>query len=211
MILDIQSPRVNFTESWLMEMPVPYGASGDMFGYLNKTLDDFIGVGVTPEKLTDILYKVAGKQTVFYYYEIGSKRAVIVEVRNSPDAYVVSIVGKNPEFSGKHPYATELYKDIVTHTDKPLLFSDSVLSHDGLALWKRLVMDKEYAVSVYDTASPSTTFDTFTDPSQLDSYMAHDKGNYRFVLSKRGVQLVETKSRFELQRLYETAGYRMDI
>jgi len=202
--------RTDFNETWLTEMPAKLGNFGNTFDILEKSIREWIEDGRKPEKLSNILYRLDGQNMMYYWYQDGDNIVVAVELDKKPQGMVVSIVGKNPEYSGKPPYSTDLYSDILPTIPYSMLFSDNQLSDDGIQLWKKLSFDSSNTISVFNSKDPGKTFKTLNTPDELDSYLGDDKYYDRFVLSKKGHTLSETRSYFSTRRLREMAGMNLN-
>jgi hypothetical protein len=202
--------RTDFNETWLAEMPARLGDFGETFEILEKTINSWIQDGHKPTALGNELYKLSGKNMIYYWYQSGQDIAVAVELQRRPQGFMVDVVGKNPKYKNSAPYATDLYQAVLSDVPGSLLFSDGQLSDDGISLWKRLMSDGTTTVSVYNTKDPGKTFVTLTDPSQLDDYMSAGHYHDRLVLSKRGLSLAETRSYFNTRRYRELAGIMLE-
>jgi hypothetical protein len=202
--------RTDFNQTWLVEMPARLGDFGETFEILEKTINSWIQDGHVPVPLGNGLYKLSGQTMVYYWFQTGSDITVAVELQRRPQGFIVDVVGKKPKYKNSAPYATDLYQAVLNDTSGSLLFSDGQLSNDGIRLWKRLMLDGSTAVSAYNSQSPGKTFVTLTDPSQLDDYMSAGHYHDRFVLSKRGHSLAETRSYFHTRRYRELAGMLLE-
>ena len=91
---------------------------------------------------------------MFYWIEDNSNIILAVELQIKPQALIVSLTGKHPNYTGKPPYASDLYNLILKDNNKSMrLYSDESLSDEGYAIWKRL-LDQGHKISVYDKNKP---------------------------------------------------------
>jgi hypothetical protein len=193
--------RTDFIETWLTEMPSRLGNFGETFSILQKSIQEWIEDGHKPEQISDNLFTLSGQNIVYYWYQNDTDIILALELEKRPQGLAVTIVGKNPKYTGNAPYATDLYKEVLSLLPYSLLFSDAQLSDDGIDLWKRLLLDPEYTISVYDSKAPGKTFVTIDSNEELEKYLGYY--NYRFVLSKKGKNLAETRSFFNIRRYRE--------
>jgi hypothetical protein len=200
------SSREDFAESWLSEMPAKLGDFGETFSIVERSIRDWISDGHQTENLSDSLYRLSGENIEYYWFQNDEDILVAAELEKKSQRYAVSVVGKNPRYKNKPPYATDLYQEILSRIPLSLLFSDAQLSDDGIALWKKMIQDPSLSVSVYDRESPGQSFKTVEKPEDLDHYIGPSHSRYRFVLSKKGQSLSETRSYFNLRRYRELAG-----
>jgi len=196
------SSRTDFNETWLTEMPARLGNFGETFIILEKSIEEWKKNGFTPEKISNNLFRISGQNMIYYWYQDTDDITIALELEKRPQGMAVTLVGKNTKFTGKPPYATDLYKDVLSTLSHSLLFSDNQLSNDGIELWKKLMLDPHFKVSVYNTKDPGKTFVTLNS-DELEKYMGPEFYNYRFVLSKKGETLAETTSYFNIRRYRE--------
>lgn len=177
------------------------------------SIKDRVDHGSPVQDLGRGLKKIEGSQTVFYWYQKNDTVLLGVELYKKPQGLVVSYLGKHPDYKGKPPYAVDLYDAVLKDNHRAVrLLSDTQLSDDGRALWKRL-LQLGHKVSVYDIHDPGKTFKTFQTSDQMDQYFKHDDadfGRYQYVLSEDGEVLAETRSFFNTRRLREFAGLRLE-
>lgn len=203
--------RTDFNETWLSEMPSRLGNFGETFSVLRNSITEWIAEGYKPEKVTNNLYRLSGENIMYFWYQDNTDIVLALEIEKRPQGLAVSTVGKNPKYTGKAPYATDLYKEVLSLVPYSLLFSDSQLSDDGIELWKNLTMDSSYKVSVYNVKDPGKTFLTIDSNEELEKYLGPEYYNYRFVLSKKGKSLAETRSFFNIRRYRELVpGMRLE-
>ena len=199
--------RVDFVETWLTEMPY---ASGPVNAYNEfvHNLKDRLSDGSKINILQSGLHTVGG-QVSYYWYEDNGVITLGTELYKRDQGLVINITGKNPDYTGKPPYASDLYNEILNLTHRSIrLFSDAQLSDDGLKIWKKL-FNLGNKVSIYDKTNPGNTFKTFNDIEELESYMGTDFNKFtkfQYVLSEYGECLAETRSNFNTRRYRELSG-----
>lgn len=203
----MSTSRQDFTETWLTEMPMGIG-SFNTFDAVEYHIKDLLKNGLKPEQIGDHLNTIKLNQTQYYWYQSGNEIVLGVELEKKPQALVVRLIGKNPKFIGKPPYASELYKIILQHNKHKSirLYSDEVLSDEGRAIWDRL-FDTGLNVSVYDRNSPGASFTTFKTKQEMNQFFANDDADYKryqYVLSESGEMLAETRGFFHIRRFRET-------
>ena len=197
--------RSDFVETWLTEMPQGLG-SFPTFDQIEYTIKDRIKSG---SKIIDIApntKKIVGQQVMFYWIESHGEILLGVELQIKPQGLVVSVTGKNPKYSGRRPYASDLYNIILNDSGKSIrLISDDSLSDEGYAIWKRL-FQQGHKISIYDRAEPGKTFTTLDSIENMDKYFGDDDSDFRryqYVLSESEEVLAETRSYFHTRRMRE--------
>ena len=199
----------DFNKTWLVEYPIDIGDLGanTVFDFLKSKLSN---IKNTKIKVSQNLFKLEDALYIYYWYQNKKDIIIIMQLRKNPQGNLVNLVGKNPDYINTPPYATDLYQAALSDSASSLLFSDSILSKDGLALWKKLLSNTDNVVSVYNMEEPGKSFKTLTNPNELDNYIGIDHSGFRFVLSKRGQSLAETKSFFDTRRYRELSGLSED-
>ena len=202
--------RTAFNNTWLTEMLAGIGQI-QLYDALEYTLRDLIAHRATIIQLQDNLFKIAGVQTIYYWFQHGSDFEIISAFDVRPQGLVVSGIARNPGCKKIH-HASDLYSRVLRDTDRSIrIVSDTQLSDEGLLLWKRLV-SMGYNVSVYDKASPGKSFNTFTSPDELDQFYKYDDRDfkrYQFVLSESR-SLMETRAFFNTRRMRELCGFDLE-
>lgn len=198
--------RQDFNETWLTEMPMGLG-SFDTFDAIKYNIEDLLKNQIKSQKIKDNLYTVNLPQTVYYWYQSGNEILLGVELEKKPQGLVVRLIGKNPKFIGRPPYASDLYVDVLQNSkDKSIrLISDETLSDEGKAIWDRL-FDRGLNISIYDREFPGKSFQTFKTKQQMDKFFAKDDTDYKryqYVLSESGEMLAETRGFFNTRRFRE--------
>jgi len=193
--------RSDFHETWLAEMPQSLG-SFDTFETLEYSIKDRIEHGSKVIDVKPNVKKIVGSQTMFYWYQQEDQVILGTELLAKPQGLIVTLTGKNPEWKGKPPYASDLYDIILEDNNRSIrLFSDDSLSDEGYSIWKRLFA-LGHRVSVYDKENPGKSFVTFKSQQEMDNYFADnpDLKRYQYVLSESNDVLAETRTLFYLRR-----------
>jgi hypothetical protein len=203
--MEDMTSRTDFIETWLAEMPQGLG-SFPTFDQIEYAIKDRIKSGSKVIDVSQNTKKIAGQQIIYYWIEIKGEIAIGVELQIRPQGLVVSVVGKNPKYVGKSPYASDLYNFILTDSEQSIrLISDDSLSDEGYAIWKRL-FQQGHKISMYDRSSPGKTFITLYSIEDMNKYFGMnntDFRRYQYVLSKSGEVLAETRSYFNTRRMRE--------
>ena len=195
-----------FNETWLNEMPQNIGIY-DTYNNLIHNIKERIQDGSEPQKINE-LYMIQGSEVQFYWYEDNGIITLGTELYKKPQGLVISITGKNSDYKGKPPYASDLYNDILNLTHRSIkLLSDDKLSDEGFNLWKKLY-SKGHKISVYDNTNPGQSLRTIKSIDDLDKFFKNDAKykRYQFVLSENGEVLAETRSYFNTRRHLELSG-----
>jgi hypothetical protein len=191
-------------------MPERVGNVSDAFRVLTRNIEEWIDSGKQIQHLSENLCRLEGNTISYFWYQIGDDIVLALELDKRTQGYAVNLVGKNPKYINSPPYATDLYHEILEHIPYSLLFSDSQLSDDGIALWKKLINKPGTVLSVYDTNTPGKTFKEISTPEELDDYIGPEHKNNRLVLSMRKLSLPETRSYFNLRRVRELSGLGLE-
>jgi hypothetical protein len=199
--------RTDFNETWLFERPSGIGQF-ETFDQLDYIIKDRISHGAIPSLVKENIYKIVGNYVQYYWYQIGNAVALAVEFNKKPQGLIVTVLGKSPQFRGKFPYASDLYKAVLDDNDYSIrITSDTQLSTEGFNLWKRMLQDGYY-ISIYDNSNPGKNFQTLSTVEDMEQFFKHDDNDYlkyQFVLSgKRNIG--ETRSFFHTRRYRELSG-----
>ena len=120
----IPDSRNDFNASWLSEMPMGK-PTPDAYNQIVYNIKERIEIGSKVQQLSSSLYKIAGQQLTYYWYELNDEIALGIELLNKPQVLVVNIVGKNPKLAGKPPFASDLYNIILNNNNLPIrIYSD---------------------------------------------------------------------------------------
>ena len=197
--------RTDFIETWLTEMPQGLG-SYPTFDQIEYSIKDRIKSGSIIIDVAKDTKKIVGQQVMYYWMEANGEIVLGVELQIKPQGLVVSVIGKNPRYTGKSPYASDLYNLILRDSGKSIrLISDDSLSAEGFAIWKRL-FQQGHKISVYDRTAPGKTFSTIDSIEDMNKYFGYDNQDFRryqYVLSQIGETLAETRSHFNTRRMRE--------
>lgn len=207
----MSTSRNDFNKTWLFEMPQGLGPI-ETFDAIEYNIKDLLKVGLKPKLVQNNLFKIELTDTVYYFY-LNDKEVVLgIELSKRPQGLVVNMLGKNPKYFKKPPYASELYDAILNDHKRSLrLLSDNDLSDDGVALWKKMI-SLGHKVSVYDKNNPGKSFKTFDKPEELDQYFKYDDSDfkrYQYILSESS-SFVDTMSYFNTRRARELCGFTLE-
>jgi hypothetical protein len=204
--------RTHFNKTWLTEMPEGIG-SIDTYEVIKFNINDLIDNNIVPTKLSNILYKIDLSQSAYYWYEKNNIILLGMEFQKERQGLIVRAVGKNPEYRGQPPYASQLYDAILKDNKYSIrILSDIQLSDEGFDIWKKL-FSLGHKISVYDNQNPGQTFKTFNSINDLDQYFKlHDPSfrRYQYILSENGLMLAETRSYFNTRRMRELSEVSLD-
>jgi len=163
--------------------------------------------------LANNLKKIDLPQSVYYWYELNSKILLGIELSKEPQGWIVRAIGKNPQFIGRPPYASDLYNRVVQDSKHGIrLMSDIDLSDEGYNIWKKLFL-LGHKISVYDRENPGQSFKTFDTIADFDHYFKTDDTNFRryqYVLSESGMMLAQIRSNFNIRRLRELTNFGLE-
>ena len=201
--------RTDFIQTWLTEMPEGLGKF-ETFDQLEYNIADLKKNQLPITELGNNLKKIDLNQTAYYWYESNGVVLLGVELEKKQQGWIVRLTGKNPINRGRAPYASDLYNAVLKDSKhySIRLISDTQLSDEGYAIWKRL-FDQGHKVSVYKRNDPGKSFQTFKSIEEFDQYFQHDNTDFRqyqYVLSESGEMLAETRSFFNTRRYRELAG-----
>jgi len=200
--------RTDFNQSWLTEMPKRNNI-GDMYPIISQNVKELLSSGIHPKKLSKDLFKIELESTIYYWYGTETHIVLAIEFSKKPQNLLVNVVGKDPNYSGHPPYASNLYNAVLKDTHYPVcIISDDQLSDEGFAIWKRLFNQGHY-VSVYDIHSPGQSRVTFKNADEMNQYFGNEVSfkNYRFVLSESlPAKLGEMIAFFNTRRMRELSG-----
>lgn len=200
--------RTDFNQSWLTEMPVR-NSVGNMYPIINRNIKELLSSGIQPTALSKELFKIDLTSIVYYWYGTRDTIILAVELAKKPQSLLVDIVGKDPAYTGRSPWASDLYNVVLKDNHYSVcITSDDQLSDEGFGIWKRL-FDQGHRVSVYDKTLPGQSRITFDRADQLDQYFGSDAsfGNYRFVVSESmPIKLAEMIACFNTRRMRELSG-----
>jgi hypothetical protein len=204
--------RTNFNESWLSETPSGIEKT-DLYDVIRYNIQDLKNSGAKVTDLPNNIKKIELSSTVYYWIENNEEILLGIELHKKTQSLIVAVVGKNPKYRRKPPYASELYGAILA--DSPVsirIMSDTQLSDEGLSLWKKMVNDG-HQVSVYDSDNPGQTFNTIKTSKELDQFFKTGDSKfkrYQYVLSESGMKWLETKSNFNTRRMRELSGFSLE-
>lgn len=201
----MSTTRETFNESFLSEMPENIG-NFELFDTLEYNLLDRIKYD-DPISLANDLFKLE-QDVIYYWYEINKEIALILELGRGNHALVVHGIGKNPAFSGRKPFASDIYNAVLEDSAFSIVIkSDTQLSEEGFKVWVRL-LQQGHKISLYNKNNPGQSFKTIDSIEDLQKYFRADDTafrDYQFVLSESS-WLGETRAIFNTRRMRELAG-----
>lgn len=202
-----RTSRTDFNETWLMEMPSGINTL-DAYETLVYNIKERIEYDANIIQLPNNLNKITGSTVLFYWY--GDKDNIILatELRVAPEGLIVSLTGKDPNYKKTPPYASQLYDAIIKDTHKALaLLSDTKLSDEGYAIWKKL-FDLGHRIMIYDRLNPGQSYKMCKSITDMDQYFAHnnkDYEKYQYVLGEHE-EMGDVLSIFGIRRAREICG-----
>ena len=206
--------RADFEETWLSEMPFRLGSfdaedSGKSFKFIVDTIQELIEKGKKAVSVDANTKKIQAAHRLYYWKEFNDRIVLGIILEKHAQGLVVTLVGKDPNYRGKPPYASDLYTLILKDKKNNLrLFSDDILGDEGFGIWKRLFQQGN-KVSVYDRTAPGKTFTTLNSVDDMNKYFGDsfpidtDFSKYQFVLSHSESALSEVRTYFTLRRYRE--------
>ena len=206
----MSTDRSNFNKTWLYEMSEGVGRfeTYDMLLYnLNNIKKSLLSTKIID--LGNNLKKIDFSASAYYWIEINNELIIGCELIKEKQGYIVRLTGKNPEYRGKPPFASDLYNLILKDSPYNIrLLSDVTLSDEGNNIWKRL-FNKGHKILIYDRSNPGQDFIVCNDLAEFESYFKHDDRNYQnyqYVLSENEEKLLETKFNFRMRKHREDNG-----
>lgn len=194
----------------LNEMPQNIGDLGNMFNVITRLYSLAKNMGIKETKVAHNIYKIQDDNGILYYYK--ENNIIIIGVycyadMNSKSILKISLTAKNPNFTGKPPYAITVYNAIINDLPQNgYLLSDTILSADSIKIWKRLAKEHMGRVEIYDKTN--NTFDPINNPQELNRAfnMSNDMKKYQFAVRGKN-----TKTTPETQRIQQLAGIKKEI
>ncbi|VVC05897.1 Uncharacterised protein [uncultured archaeon] len=200
--------RDDFCISWLSESPQNIGKT-EMYWALYSVIVDMKRLpNVKQIYLGNGYRKIVLQETMYYWNEVDGEIILGVELWKKNSVLLVQMLGKNPKYRGKPPYAIDLYELIIEDNENSILRlqSDSKLSEDGIKVWEKL-LDDGYDIVVYDIREPGRIHAHFEAKNDFLQYFGKDPSfiNYRFGVFKENM-LAECISQFSIRRIRELSG-----
>lgn len=202
-----RTSRSDFNETWIMEMPNGINTPG-VYEALVYNIKERIEYGAKIIQLPNNLNKIKGNTMVFYWYGDNDHIILATELRVAPEGLIVSLTGKDPKYKGGPPFASQLYDEIIKDTHKALrLLSDTKLSDEGYAIWKKL-FNLGHNIMIYDQSNPGQSYKICKSIEDMDQYFAHhnkDYEKYQYILAEHE-EMGDILSIFGLRRARELCG-----
>jgi hypothetical protein len=174
-------------------------------------LKENLRYGHIPVVVSKDVYKISANKVTTYW--VGSKDSssviIVVDTRISDSMCKVTLASKNPDYSSRAPYTSDLYlviKDDIANND--LVFaSDEYLSLDGERLWVGLVK-RGNVISIFDTEKKQYVLNYVQDVNELTSYLGGlDRQRYIFVLSESLLESRGIFTTFAIMEIKRKANY----
>jgi len=180
---------------------------------IKNVIQEFIDCNPTSVKnVTDNIKKYDSINSVFYWYHYDDQIILGVELQRTPFSLVVRMIGKDPAYRKKPPYASELYDVILKNCGKTIcLHSDKTLSDEGFEIWRRLYNDG-HNVLVYNVNDPANTFLRCPTLDDFQNYFGDSKEfrDYSYVLCENISWLMDTYSHFNIRKIREDNNLGVD-
>jgi len=157
--------------------------------------------GHQPNNLGNNLFNLIIDQfEIYYWVSINSQIKIAARMSRFKNGLSVEIVGKEP---GYEQFASEFYQSILLTIPGSLLFSGSLLSKEGLSVWKRL-LNSGNVIMVYDPDN-TKNFQKLNTVDDLQKFLGNTENyeKYRYVLSKNQTVQETIISEFNLLRAYK--------
>lgn len=207
----MNTSRTDFNATWLSEMPAGLG-SFETFDALEYHIRDLIKNGKKPQQVKDDLFKIDMDNSVYYWYSSDDQIVLGAGLDKKPQALVINLTGKNPQYRNRAPYASDLYHAILRDTSANIrVVSDTQMSDSGYAIWKNL-LQRGHTISVYDRENPGKSFKTLNSVAEMDQFFRDDDtdyARYQFVLSEKNA-IAECRSFFHTRRYRELSGLLLE-
>lgn len=207
----MKTSRSSFNNSWLFESPKRMMPS-EMFSHIKFDINSF-------KKYKPVLsvsgrqnfYKIVGEQTALYWYEDNKELVIGIKFEIKNQNYTTEIIGKNEKWSGKYPFASDLYDIVLKDIGKSIVMSDFQMTEQGFNVWKQLFLSG-HKISIYNTSNPGGTFKTFDSIQEMENFFGDDPklGEFQYVLTENGPILGETISFFNTRRFRELCGFDLE-
>jgi len=205
------SDRTEFNLTWLLEAPMGIGKFPTYDG-LCVAIMGMLSDGYEVISLSNNLNKIEVENFLYYWYGDSTNIILGSELHVKPQGLVVTITGKKPEYIGAPPFASDLYLEILSDTNKGIrLLSGEQLSDKGYELWERLYK-AGVCVLVYDTQTKNVgqSYVKLSSYQDFQRYFKqHDPAFQRFqyvLTKKKSSALCEIASYFNLRRMRELAN-----
>jgi hypothetical protein len=196
-----------FKLSYLTEAPVDLGkGQSSIINVLRDSIRGIIDYHYEPIKINANYYKLELEALLYYWYQNDRGEIILaIELERKPLALIVRLLGKRKDYSGKNPFAIDLFEVIFNDKHKNIRFlSDESMTIDGFNNWSRL-LDKGYKISVYDREKPGSTFKPFKNKEEMEIYFDSQPNfkRYQYILSESNKNVGNLIGEFCLRRYRE--------
>lgn len=202
--------RTDFINTFLLEMPLqisPLEGYENIVAYIKEMLDAKVNV----INFSNSLKKIQGNEIIYYWYQNNDRISLGAQIEKRPQGYVINLVSKDPQLKGSPPFASDLYDAILTDLKGPVrlsdqLLSDTKLSNEGFAIWKKL-LSLGHKITVYKKDEPGKTFKEIKTDNDLQYFgPTTDKEDYQFVLTESIKSFIDVHGFFSIRRHRELSG-----
>jgi hypothetical protein len=199
-----ESLMARFKNTFLLEMPLNIGKYTNNTKFLEELINDinWYKEEKTPEKINENTFKIDTPTKMYYYAVDHDKIVLAVTLEKAPLGLIVRMIGKDPNYKNRAPYATDLFK-VILKDGNTVIMSDYDLTLDGKKNYEKL-FDAGLRISVYDRRHPGKTFKPFKSKNEMEEYFGTSDEHkfYHFVVSESKTQ-ADINSHFTLRRYRE--------
>ncbi len=196
--------RTDFIETFLFESP-EQKESNTWLPLKNDILELSTIYQNKIQEIATNFFCLALINTTYFWLEKNNEPVIAMALEPRPYADTILMVGKNPEYKNKLPYASDFYIMVLKKLQRNLVASDKTLSYFGFKIWQRL-FNEGYKISIYNTSTPGQTFQKINTKEELKQYyqIGHKFQQYRFILSETLQAQGEILPIFSVRKYRET-------
>lgn len=204
--------RKDFIESFLFEEP--QYLESNIWEQLKNDISELKSRSPNKiHKLGNNFYKLEFVNDVYYWFEQNNEFILGCSLDKKVHGFVVVMTGKNPKYTTRYPYASDLYLEIlndIKDNEKSIIISDKFLSKDGYKIWKRL-LGAGHKISLYNINQPGN-FIQINSLDQLQDFMSNEKEKraYRYVLSESEDDRQSISVSFKKRKYYDDNNLPME-
>jgi len=203
--------RKRFAITFLLESPerLPF----ESWPGIKNVIEDYRAIDPSNmKKITNNICRYDTVGSVFYWYHQNDQIILGIELEKAPQALILRMIGKDPAYRKKPPYASELYDVILKNYGESIcLHSDKTLSDEGFEIWRRLYNDG-HNVLVYNVNAPANTFLRCPTLDDFQKYFGDSKEfrDYSYVLCENITHLLNIHSHFNIRKIREDNNLGVD-